>query len=292
MLCKKPYERWDKKRRQFLVFGCGQCLACRINKRRVWTTRLLLESYCHEKISFVTLTYDDDHLPLSDGVPVLQKPDLQSWFKRLRFKFRNRQIRYYAAGEYGSKSRRPHYHVILFGVSPDELDPDWWLYVQHNKDHPSVLRSLWGKGLVHVGEFSKKSAQYVAGYVTKKYVKQSDGIQREFTLMSLKPGIGASALHALAETIQSNGVVFNGTAPVVRIENQKWPLGRYLAEKIGEVCADFRGDRDSYFQLCKDLYFESTGKGLALPEFLAQRYGPQIERLEARDRIFNQRDKI
>ena len=57
MLCSNPYMK------DGVSFGCGQCKGCRVNKRRQWTHRILLESMCHESSAFVTLTYDNDHLP-------------------------------------------------------------------------------------------------------------------------------------------------------------------------------------------------------------------------------------
>lgn len=186
-------------------FPCGQCLPCRINKRRVWTLRLMLEAYFYEKMSFVTLTYSDDNLRYNaDGLSVLDKRDCQLWLKRLRKHFDRTGIRYYLAGEYGSRTHRPHYHVILFGVSPDELDPQWVSFdgksggVQGISRRTTPLSTTWKLGLVHVGTVTRDSIQYVAGYVTKKFTKKGDSLVPEFTLQSRNPGIGAQALLELS----------------------------------------------------------------------------------------------
>ena len=103
--------------------GCGQCRNCRINRRREWVGRMILEAKEHLFSSFVTLTYDDEHMP-KDGS--LCKKHLQQFIRRLRKALYPRKIRYYAVGEYGDKSWRPHYHLIVFGLSPDETsDRDW-----------------------------------------------------------------------------------------------------------------------------------------------------------------------
>ena len=130
MLCTNPYVR-DPTGKVFvqsvveqnpdlkvkgIPFPCGQCLACRINRRRVWTNRLLLESLDHEHNSFITLTYADEFLPISPTkpVPTLCKRDAQLFLKRLRKRL-TFPIRYYLCGEYGGLNGRPHYHAILFG---------------------------------------------------------------------------------------------------------------------------------------------------------------------------------
>ena len=88
---------------KYIVLPCGQCMACRLNKSRDWATRCVLEAKMHKDNCFVTLTYDDAHLPSDYG---LQKDDLTKFFKRLRFNT-GAKIRYYAAGEYGELYNRP-----------------------------------------------------------------------------------------------------------------------------------------------------------------------------------------
>ena len=93
------------------MVGCGQCIHCRANRRREWVLRILLELEKHEFNTFLTLTYDDVHLPADQS---LKTEHLTNFFKRLRYKV-DYPIRYYAVGEYGEETERPHYHVALFG---------------------------------------------------------------------------------------------------------------------------------------------------------------------------------
>ncbi len=279
-----------------LPFPCGQCLPCRINKRRVWTLRLMLESYYHEKASFVTLTYDDSHLPLSNGLPVLKKRDCQLWLKRLRKYFSGREIRYYAAGEYGTKTRRPHYHIILFGISPEELDPQFVVYggksggVKGIEKRITPLSRTWPFGLVHVGEVTRESVQYCAGYVTKKFVKKGDDREPEFALMSRRPGIGARAVAEIASTLQQYNLQ-EGTERQLRIDGRKWPLGRYLQTKLAEVLG-VTFDVDNYIEELRKFRIECANRRLPFLESLIQQHDGKYQRIKAKDLIFNQRSLI
>jgi len=170
-MCKKPYVKG------ITPYPCGQCLPCRLNRRRLWTHRLLLEQRCHEFSSFATLSYSDDTIPV-DGS--LNPKHSQDWLKRLRFALGSaRPLRYYLIGEYGDETFRPHYHAALFGLSHLEGD---------------LLRETWGFGHTLLGTLTKESAQYICGYVTKKMTSHEDprlgGRHPEFARMSRRPAIG------------------------------------------------------------------------------------------------------
>lgn len=47
-----------------LDIPCGQCLTCKLGKAQAWATRCYHESQLYKENSFITLTYDDEHLPL------------------------------------------------------------------------------------------------------------------------------------------------------------------------------------------------------------------------------------
>lgn len=172
---------------------CGQCMACRLNHARMWSIRISHEASTHCHNVFLTLTYDDEHLPADRSV---HKRDLQLFFKRLR-KSLGTKIRYFACGEYGDKFNRPHYHAIVFGLSPDCAVFKDKKYDKKTKGYYCTL-SCWDKGFVHIGDVTVDSANYVAGYVTKKIKGKnaaeyyaSKGIEPEFVLMSRRPGIGS-----------------------------------------------------------------------------------------------------
>lgn len=159
--------------KQDMVVPCGKCSFCSATRRSDWATRLEYEARLHVCKQFVTLTYANPHLKWKHGVPQLDKRDLQLFFKRVRKA--GMRLRYYAVGEYGSKTFRPHYHVILFGdVSPE------------------VIRDAWPLGQVHIGTVTQASIQYTLGYIVNKSWKHTTGRVPPFSLMSRKPGLGAN----------------------------------------------------------------------------------------------------
>ena len=309
MLCRNPYIRDPSGK--VLVFSkilgtdalggipfpCGQCLPCRINKRRVWTLRLMLEAYFHEKMSFATLTYSDDNLRYNDdGLPVLNKRDCQLWLKRLRKHFDRTGIRYYLAGEYGSRTHRPHYHVILFGVSPDELDPQWVSFdgksggVQGITRRVTPLSATWKLGLVHVGTVTRDSIQYVAGYVTKKFTKKGDSLVPEFTLQSRNPGIGAQALLELSAVFNRDEIAKKSRRQL-RIDGKTWPLGRYLQSRIELVCGSRIGP-DDYYEKLREAWLQANRSGIEFIEHLVHLDDGRYKLLESKDRIYNRRSQL
>lgn len=151
----------------------------------------------HDDNCFLTLTYDEDNIP--DG-HTLVKRDLQLFFKRLRKARDGQRIRYYACGEYGERTWRPHYHVLLFGA--DFFDAR----MRKQSDSGELVRydsnelwDLWPSGQHSIGGVTFESAAYCARYAMKKRTGPSadeyyGGRQPEFSLMSRRPGIGADWL--------------------------------------------------------------------------------------------------
>lgn len=170
--------------------GCGHCYNCRINKMRGWIFRLQQEYEVCNSAHFVTLTYEDQHLPISEnGKASLLKSDVQDFFKKLRHT-QKMKITYYLVGEYGTRFKRPHYHIILFNVL----------------DQENIFKK-WNKGTVHVGTVTKQSISYTLEYMSKRSdVKKvlrndtwvmEDTRLKEFSLYS--KGIGST--YVTEETI-------------------------------------------------------------------------------------------
>lgn len=200
---------------------CGQCVGCRLERSRQWAMRCLHEQKLHRQNCFITLTYDNDKIPEGG---TLVKRDLQLFLKRLRKQF-GAGIRFYACGEYGDSTARPHYHAIVFNHDFSDRK----LFAQRDSKTPiftsKVLDEIWGNGFCVVGDVTFDSAAYVARYVMKKvtgdlaaehYSRVSpDGrifcVLPEFTVMSRRPGIGMGwfekfGLHAYAH----DSVIVNG----------------------------------------------------------------------------------
>lgn len=161
-----------------LTVPCGRCYECLSRKRDSWSVRLEEELRHSSSAYFVTLTYDDSFLPRNHlGIPTFDKPGFQLFMKRLR-KETDNKLRYYAVSEYGSKTWRPHYHMILFNLAP-------------NQEHATtMILKAWKVGHVKVGSVTPASIAYVTKYViTKEDIP--DGFDPPFALMSRRPGIGA-----------------------------------------------------------------------------------------------------
>jgi len=219
VICKKPYSISG------MQVACRKCHPCLFNRRRIWVHRLLLEQAKSADSCFITLTYDDDHLP--EGGSLVPK-DFCDYLKRLRRAVEPLKIRFYGVGEYGEKSERPHYHAALFGLGV-EFAP--------------LIDQSWKKGFTHVGDLTKDSAAYIAGYVVKKMTLPDDvrlkGRYPEFSRMSRNPGIGRSAVDDIADTLTSDfGVDYlknHGNIPIsLKHGGKDMPLGPYMRKKIRE----------------------------------------------------------
>lgn len=167
---------------------CRLCHACRINKATEWAIRIEdeINSSKQPVATFLTLTYNEDSLPTD---ATLKKESLQKFHKRLKID----NLRYFAIGEYGDKTKRPHYHGIYMGQ-------DW-------TDNKSIvwLQKKWPYGHIMAKKANVHSILYVTKYILKKVIGQMTPDQedryiiskdtgecreREFAIMSRRPGIG------------------------------------------------------------------------------------------------------
>jgi hypothetical protein len=165
---------------------CGKCLSCLIDKSKEWATRGFHESQCHLENCFITLTYNDQHLPEHS---TLVKEHLTRFIKRLRERIKPIQIKFLAAGEYGSaeNTHRPHYHLCIFGFAPMDKK-----YLFTNKHGDPVFTSdfieqCWKdkddtepKGYITVSELNYRTVAYVARYTVKKIVPRGKRKQEKF----------------------------------------------------------------------------------------------------------------
>lgn len=285
MLCKKPYWKGNQ------AYGCGQCLFCRINKRRLWTHRILLESLMHTDNAFITLTYSPENLP-ENGT--LVPKHLTDYIKRLRKNY-GQAIRYYAVGEYGDKSCRPHYHIAAFGI--------------HFQN--SAIGKSWKYGHIHSGTITKDSAQYIASYTVKKLTSKDDarlcGRYPEFARMSRKPGIGAGAVAKIArdlETKEGSELIAKmlDVPSTITHDGKQWPIGRYLKQRLrDEIGYENLGNdtpetqaRAAEMQVLLDSknYFDRPLKSFEKTSILNAHNAQKQLNSERRFKIFNQSKKI
>lgn len=264
MLCSNPFlkEVTDLVK---VPLPCGQCLHCRINQARVWQTRLILESQISYDSAFITLTYDDEHLPQGN---TLVRKHLTDFFKRYRKRWEPHKIRYYAIGEYGHEGTRgwnPHYHIALFTPAPIERCYRICKEMRSiNSKHGSLctndcyLALSWPYGNVEVSRtLGSENAGYITGYIKKKATKEyRDGLQGrvpEFATMSrgrtdpitkIKTGgIGYEAIRRIAEKFKAIKRDYRG--PTIRRLNQgtsSRPIGQYLTN---ELCSELGIDESA-----------------------------------------------
>lgn len=182
---------------------CGQCVGCRLERSRQWAMRITHEASLYDDNCFITLTYNDDHLPEGGSLCV---DHFQKFMKRLRKKFSGQTIRFFHCGEYGDKYGRPHYHAILFNIDfPDKV------FLQKRGDNTlftsDILNSLWPFGFSSIGAVTFESAAYCARYIMKKITGDLSKLhysdidyatgeiihtrKPEYTTMSRRPGIAS-----------------------------------------------------------------------------------------------------
>lgn len=219
MKCIKPI--WIKNDSYEGEVACGKCIGCRVNKKILWSMRCCHELYEHKKSIFVTLTYDGKlHYPQASS---LEKAHLQKFLKRLRKAIEPEKIRYFAAGEYGEKTGRPHYHLILYGVGFDdrEVIMKCWPYTDWS------VQSIREKAF---GIAERQSIQYVAKYIEKQLngeiaEEKYKGLGREpvFKLSSL--GIGKVWAEKNAAQYQDQGFI--------TINGRQVAIPRYYINRTG-----------------------------------------------------------
>ena len=201
---------------------CGRCIGCKLERSRQWAVRCMHEASLYRDNAFITLTYDDEHVPRFGS---LLMDDWQKFFKRLRR--RVGKVRFFGCGEYGEQFGRPHYHACLFGVDfPDRFL--WTTRGGHDVFRSALLESVWRLGQSEIGSLTFDSAAYVARYCVKKITGKAAVAHYqcvdpetgemgsrlpEFATMSRRPGIGAAWFDLYSDDVYpSDEVIVNGVA--------------------------------------------------------------------------------
>ncbi len=208
-------------------------MACRINYTSAWKLRLLYELSEWDSAMFLTLTYDDDHLPSDYG---LHKKDLSGFFKRLRNQleyYEQRRIKFYACGEYGSKEKRPHYHAIIFGLSPyDDKAREYIISAWQHRCTDWQFDRMRGKKCA-IQPVCPEDIEYVTGYVQKKLsgdMASKEYGQREPPFALMSKGLGLDFALSNADRLRTNGFTYLG--------GHKISLPRYYRDKL-EIDVDY-----------------------------------------------------
>lgn len=295
MMCKNPYNGSAG------LFGCGQCMPCRYNKRRVWMHRIMLEAAQYEDNAFVTLTYSDEHIP-EGGNLVPKHP--QDWMKRLRARVAPSKFRFFLVGEYGDESHRPHYHAALFGFRTCVYG-DTRMYCTKRPCHwCGMVRETWGHGNIMLGKLEDDSAGYMAGYVTKKMTHKDDprlaGRHPEFGRMSLRPGLGYDALWLIADTLLKYelDLSMDDVPESLAHGMKKLPLGRYLRSNLRKMIGRSENAPQAvYDKMAAELYplrmaARASSEKPGLTAHVLERYKGRVAGFEARQKLYKKEKSL
>lgn len=276
---------------------CGRCIGCRLDYSRHWAIRSMHEAKMHDKNCFVTLTFNNEHLP-DDGS--VHKSYIKSWLKRFRYKY-GENIRYLLCGEYGSKRMRPHYHILFFGFD----FPDKYIYSVRRGNiyyRSPGLEEIWrdphateSNGFSIIGEVNFETSAYVSRYITKKIFgaeaqKKYEGREPEFQLMSRMPGLGYDFLQKYYTDMFNTGFVV-----IDNLSGHKFkaPIPRYYVDKMKDINEDvynrYKLDRLQYLydNLCVDNIDESTERLLAREELKNLKLDKLVRIYEMDDFVHN-----
>lgn len=235
---------------EYQEIPCGKCIGCRLDYAKNWANRCMLEAQQYEHNYMLTLTYDEEHVPITktyeqiDGTvyceTTLNPRDVQLFLHKLRKHWEREYnwkketddkgdtikygFRYFLAGEYGEKSSRAHYHLIMFNFPVYDL-------VEIEKSHKGfpqlsspTIEKLWGKGRISLVACNWDTCAYVARYVVKKqkgpgsadYYEQL-GKLPEFVRMSRNPGIGRDYYEQHKDIIYDTDEMFLSTSKGLQV---------------------------------------------------------------------------
>lgn len=227
-----------------MAVPCGKCIGCRLDRSKDWAMRCMHEAQLHTENCFLTLTYNDEHLPADYSVNVRVH---QLFMKRLRERVA-RKIRFFASGEYGDEDNpmsvtplRPHYHYLIFGYRPHDLK----LHSRKNNIPlytSETISKIWSYGFSTVGDVTYETAAYVARYTVKKIggdmaaehytrIHPLSGnlvrVNPEFGKQSNKPGIGHNWFEKFKSDVYPSDFVVDS-------EGRKHAVPKYYHRKLAE----------------------------------------------------------
>lgn len=221
------------------TFKCGQCKECLLQRSRQWAMRLDQEALYAKTAHFITLTYMEQEVPIIDTqddqgnevtVTTLEKDEMQRFVKRLRHHQSRRtkdKIRVFYTGEYGSKTKRAHYHLMVF-----DLHPELTSYKDIGNNKPQwdkKIARIWKKGNAKTGKCTSSSIRYVSNYMLTKNIDVIGEQEKPFMEMSRNPGIGYQYVKHQAKNHWNDG---RYTMEIPKPKKYRPNLPAYYAKKI------------------------------------------------------------
>ena len=174
MKCLNPIKLHDKLGKLVEV-PCGHCYQCKKTRAKEWAFRLMCEQLDHKSAIFITLTYAPEFITNVPYAPppyyaTLYPKDLTDFFKRLRFYLGERKFRYYACGEYGGETKRPHYHCIIFSKMPGDLKETITTKKGYKQYESQIIQKIWNKGIIRISKLEKPLICYITKYMLKNNI--------------------------------------------------------------------------------------------------------------------------
>lgn len=214
-MCITPLSLKNPKTNQSFPINCGKCPDCIARRTSQWSFRLQKEAEVSTSAFFLTLTYNSECIPLTNrGFPTLEPQHVTLFLKRLRKKNKGTKIKYYYVGEYGSKTQRPHYHMLLFNANMEDIE------------------STWNYGKVHYGKVSGASIGYTLKYMVKDpSIKKHPGNNRINEFGRMSKGLGLAYL--TSQIIQYHKQKHHLLERInVQIDGKRISMPRYYKERI------------------------------------------------------------
>lgn len=282
MSCINPLNFTIKRYNQFqhIQVSCGHCLNCLIKKQSQLTflaqKELLTKYQNKQSASFVTLTYDDNHIPYNEnGFCTLRKRDVQLFMKNLRrnMEYHNDKTPFKVlyCGEYGDgthakngvSTRRPHYHIAFIGLSENQIK--------------RYTRRLWKNGLCDVGPLSSGGLRYICKYMTKaspdkdiKELREVCEVESPFICHSI--GLGKEWIDKNLQKIVDNDFHFNLNGKLVLFPRH---VLRYVSAHTGVDYLEYAKKdiyNDSNRKIAKQKGFETLDDYMIEQSYIRYKY--------------------
>lgn len=227
---------------------CGRCPECLGKKRQDWYFRLQIELQNSLSCYFLTLTYNDEHLPKClDDKPCFSVDDVQKFLKRLRKFYTGSKIKYFLIGEYGGNFGRPHYHSIMFNLPKKDI------YTLNNE-----ISQIWKNGYTSLANITDARIGYCCKYCLQNLQSKRTAAHPSLFppfLVSRNPAIGSSYLTDSNIVYHLNNKTFN-----TNFCGKNFILPRYLREKIFGDYTDIKDEITQEFIKKEKEFYDEISK--------------------------------
>lgn len=228
--------QYEDREDYYLDVPCGVCYHCRKKYKSQWNIRLqhhyrYLSKEQQTNSYFVTLTFDDDHLPNPRPTKAEVSPLVRKFLERVRKRYK-RSFTHWIVSELGSTTKRYHLHGIFFDIP----FPIW------------QLTDLWKYGFTSYRQLNPRRISYCTSYANKQ-IKGLLELPSERQHVFCSPGIGK------AFTDDSVNILFSHKdstiVPFTYFNNRPVALPRYYRTKMFTP-DELEDVKESYFHFLSE----------------------------------------